>query len=109
MSFEEENLSENVDEEDVEETGRRTQSMMAVDRRELQTDKIFTFWLHMNNTEYFDDITVFAVEFPVAEPKKVEVVAALMRELENLAKYDLFEEMADSGQDRISLRWVITK
>ena len=52
---------------------------------------------------------MFAVEIPVAEHKKPEVIEAKEKELENLTKYDVFEEVEDSGQERISSRWVITK
>ena len=105
VDFEEGDFGEEIDEEDIEEISRRrTQLMMAVERRELERDKTATFWLQMENTECFDDITVFVVEVPVAEHKKVEVVAAKAKELKNLVKYDIFEEVVDSGQERISWR-----
>ena len=63
----------------------------------------------MENTESYDDIAVCVVEVPVADHKKVEVVEAKERELKNLAKYGVFEEVEDNGQERISSRWVITK
>ena len=84
-------------------------SMTAVERRERERDKTSTFWLQMENTECFSDVTVFAVEIPVAKHKEPEVIEAKEKELENLAKYDVFEEVEDSGQERISSRWVITK
>ena len=101
---------EDLNEEEVEEIGRRrTQSMMAVERRELERDRISSFWLKMENTECFNDIAVYAVEVPVAEHKKAEVIEAKEKELENLIKYEVFEEVEDVGQERISSRWVITK
>ena len=63
----------------------------------------------MENTECFDDVTVFAVEIPVSGHKDPEVVEAKEKELENLSKYDVFEEVEDSGQERITSRWVITR
>ena len=83
--------------------------MTAVERRELERDKTSTFWLQMENTECFNDVTVYAVEVPVAEHKKPEVMEAKEKELENLAKYEVFEEVEDAGQERISSRWVITR
>ncbi len=83
--------------------------MTAVERRELERDKTSTFWLQMENTECFDDVAVYAVEVPAAEHKKPEVIEAKEIELENLAKYDVFEEVEDAGQERISSRWVITR
>ena len=83
--------------------------MTAVERRELERYKAATFWLQMENTECFYDVTVFAVKIPVSEHKVPEVVEAKEKELENLSKYDVFEEVEDSGQERITSRWVITQ
>ena len=83
--------------------------MMMVERRELERDKTSTFWLRMENTECYDDIAVYTVEVPVSEHKKVEVMEAKEKELENLTKYKVFEEVENDGQERISSRWVITK
>merc|ERR1712074_305431 len=87
----------------------RTRSMTAVERRELERDQTATFWLQMENTECFDELAVFAVEVPTKEHKKPEVIEAKDRELENLEKYEVFEEVEDTGQERIGSRWVITK
>merc|ERR1711905_41629 len=43
------------------------------------------------------------------EHKKPEVMEAKDRELENLEKYEVFEEVEDTGQEIIGSRWVITK
>ena len=83
--------------------------MTAVERRELERDQTAAFWLQMENTECYDDIAVFAVKIPVREHKKPEVLEAKDRELENLAKYEVFEEVEDTGQEAIESRWVITK
>ena len=94
VDFEDKDFGEDIDEEDIEEIGRRrTRSMTDVQRRELERDKTSTFWLQMENTECFDDVTVFAVEIPVSEHKVPEVVEAKEKELENLSKYDVFEEV----------------
>ena len=82
---------------------------MTVERRELERDQVSTFWLRMENGECYDNIAVHVVEVPVAEHKKVEVVEAKEKELENLMKYGVFEEVEDKGQERISSRWVITQ
>merc|ERR1712030_121308 len=109
-ALEEEEFGEGIDEKDIEEIGRRrTRSLTAVERRELERDKTSTFWLQVDNTECFDDVTVYAVEVPVSEHKAPEVVEAKERELENLNKYEVFEEIEDCGQERITSRWVITK
>ena len=31
------------------------------------------------------------------------------KEIENLIRYDVFEEVEDCGQDRIASRWVVTQ
>ena len=37
------------------------------------------------------------------------MVEAKERELENLVKYDIFEEVDDKGQETVGSRWVITR
>ena len=80
-----------------------------METRELERDRISTFWMRMENTECYDDITVYTVEVPVREHKKVEVIEAKDKELDNLMKYGVFEEVNNEGQETISSRWVITK
>merc|ERR1712237_194532 len=107
-------FGENMDSEAIKELEasqrqRKTRSMTAMERRELERDQTATFWLQMENTECFDDMAIFAVEVPTKEHKKPEVMEAKDKELENLEKYDVFEEIEDTGQEAIGSRWVITK
>merc|ERR1712030_272137 len=74
---------------------RKTRSMTAMERRELERDQTATLWLQMENTECFNDIAIFAVEVPTKEHKKPEVMEAKDKELENLEKYEVFEEVED--------------
>ena len=83
--------------------------MTLVKERELGRDRMLTFRLKTENTECFNDITVYMVEVPVLEHKRIEVKEAKDKEIENLKKYKVFEEIEDTGQERISSRWVITK
>ena len=83
--------------------------MTAMERRELERYKVSTFRLNMENTECFDDVTVYTVEVSAAKHKKVEVIQAKEKELENLNQYGVLEEVKDVGQEYISLRWVIRK
>ena len=46
---------------------------------------------------------------PVREHKTPEVVEAKQKELENLEKYEVFEEVKYEGQETVGSRWVITK
>lgn len=48
------------------------------------------------------------VEVPVREHKKPEVIEAKAREIKNLEKYDVFEEVEYKGQETVYSRWVIT-
>ena len=78
-------------------------------RKEFERDQVSAFWMKLENNVCYDDLTIYTVDVPVAEHRKTEVVEAKERELENLTKYGVFEEVEDIGQERISLRWVITK
>ena len=65
VSFEEEDFVEGLEEKEVEEIERRrTRSMTAVERRELERDQTSTFWSRMENTECYGDCAVYAVEVP---------------------------------------------
>ena len=46
---------------------------------------------------------------PVRDHKKPEVIEAKMKEIENLEKYEVFEEVEDEGQETVGSRWVITQ
>merc|ERR1712030_13939 len=94
---------------DLETERRQTRSMTAAERREMTRDQTAAFWLQMENTECFNDIAVFAVEVPAKEHKRAEVLEAKDREIENLDRYEVFEEVDDIGQEMIGSRWVITK
>merc|ERR1712030_120805 len=55
-------FGENMDSEAIKELEasqrqRKTRSMSAMERRELERDQTATFWLQMENTECFDDMT----------------------------------------------------
>ena len=65
--------------------------------------------MRMENRECYEDYAVYAVEDPTADHKKVKVIEANDKELENLMKYGVYEEVEDSRQERITSRWVIMK
>ena len=66
--------------------------------KELGRGWTSAFWLRTEHTECFDDITVYTVEVPVSEHKKVQVKEAKKMEIDNLKKYEVFEEVDDTGQ-----------
>ena len=56
------------------------------------------------NECYNKDVTTYVVEILVHQQNTTEVKNAKEIELKNLEDYDTFEEVADSGQDRITRR-----
>ena len=48
------------------------------------------------------------MELPVSQHNKPEVRLAKETEIKNLVDYGTFEEVDDTGQERITSRWVIT-
>merc|ERR1712082_427435 len=65
--------------------------------------------MQVENSECFNEITIYTVEVLVREHKKPEVIEAKQKYIENLEKYGVFEEVEDEGQDTIDSRWVITR
>ena len=73
-------------------------------------DSIGAYWLTSHNLECFDETsTTFVVELPVRFHSQPDVVEAKKKEHNTLLEYETFEEVEDSGQTRISSRWVVTK
>ena len=56
--------------------------------------------MKVENAECFDEMTIYTVKVPVREHKKPEVIEAKQREIENLEKYGVFEEVEDWQKDR---------
>ena len=75
----------------------------------MRRDEVATFWMKIENEECFEDIAIYTVEVPVREHRRPEVSEAKQREIENLEKYGVFEEVEDEGQDVVDSRWVITR
>ena len=73
-------------------------SMTDIQRRDLDREKISTYWLQIENSECFDEFAIYTVDLPVREHKKQEVIEEKAREIENLEKYEVFEEVEDKGQ-----------
>ena len=78
--------------------------MTYIESRDLDREQISTFWLKVENTECFDDISIYTVEVPVWEHKMTEVIEAKEKEIENLETYGTFEELDDIGQETIASR-----
>ena len=54
-------------------------------------------------------MTIYTVEVLVKEHKKPEVIEAKQREIENLEKYGVFEEIENEGQETVGSRWVLAR
>ena len=54
--------------------------------------------MKVENVECFDEMTIYTVEVPVREHKKPEVIEAKQKEIENIEKHAVFEEVEDDGQ-----------
>ena len=59
--------------------------------------------------EYFDEVAIYTVEVLTKEHRKPEVIEAKEKEIENLEKYGVFEEVEDEGQEMVDPRWIITR
>ena len=76
--FEEEEKKEENDkkvkfgEDKDEETKRTTRSMTEAKKKEIRNEVISTFWMQKENSECYDDITIYTVEVPVREHKNLK-------------------------------------
>ena len=59
----------------------------------MRREEISTFWMQVQNSECFNDIAIYTLEVPVREHKKPDVIEAKHKEIENLEKYGVFEEV----------------
>ena len=59
--------------------------------------------------ESFENFSVYTVEISAKEQNTPEVDEAKHKEIENLIRCDVSEEVEDCGQDRIASRWVVTQ
>ena len=77
---------------------------------DYEKDTIGAYWMTAERSECFDSsITTFVVEVPVKDHKLPEVVEAKKVEIKNLMDFDTFEEVEETGQEKVGSRWVITK
>ena len=75
----------------------------------VSEDAVATYWMTAEHCENFESIAVYTVEIPAKEQNTPEVKEAKHKEIENLVKFDVFEEVDDCGQERIGSRWVVTQ
>ena len=65
--------------------------------------------MKVEKCENFENYAVYTVEIPTKEQNTPEVNEAKHKEIENLVRYDVFEEVEDCSQEQIGSRWVITQ
>ncbi|XP_068232178.1 titin-like [Palaemon carinicauda] len=79
-------------------------------KENFELDNIGTYWMKMSNDECLvEEITTYVVEVPKSRHHEPEVINAKEKELENFEYYEAFEEVKDTGQEKIGSRWVITE
>ena len=83
VKFKDENFGDGIVEEDLKENRRITRSMTDIQRRDLDREKISTYWLKIENSECFDEVTAYMVEVSLREHKKPEEIEAKAKEFEN--------------------------
>ena len=59
----------------------------------MTKEEISTFWRQIENSECFDEMTIYIMEVLVREHKKPEVIEAKQNDIEKLKKYGVFEEV----------------
>ena len=75
VQFEEQGFGNDIEDKDVEVVNKRvTRSMTDAKREEMRKEEISTFWMQVENSECFDEMTIYTVEVPVRYYKKPEVV-----------------------------------
>ena len=60
--------------------------------------------MKIENTKCFDYVTIYTVEVPVQEHKRPEVIEAKDKEIENLEKYGVFEEVLIEEHEMVGSR-----
>ncbi len=95
-----------------EDSGMMTRSkkrMKESDNNSVSEDEVAPYWMTAEQRENFESIAVYTVEIPAKEQNTPEVDEAEHKDIENLGKFDVFEEVDDCGQERIGSRWGVTQ
>jgi len=88
---------------------RAKKKFMDGNKDSVNEDAVETYWMTIEQKENFEDYAVYTVEIPAKEENTPECNEAKHKEIENLVKFDVFEEVYDCGQERISSTWVVTQ
>ena len=88
---------------------RAKKKLMEGNKNSVNEDAMATYWMTVEQRENFENYAVYTVEIPAKDQNTPEIDEAKHKEIENLIKFDVFEEVDDCGQERISSRWVVTQ
>ena len=78
-------------------------------RKDLEKDGVSTFYMRLERSECYDPIATYTVEIPSKKQNTPEIKEAKQKEIENLMKYNMFEEVEYEVQERITSIWVINQ
>ena len=80
VQYEEQGFGNDIEDKDIEVVNKRvTRSMTDAKREEMRKEEISTFWLQVENSECFDEMTIYTVEVPLREHKRPDVIEAKLR------------------------------
>ena len=88
---------------------RAKKMLIEGNKNSVNEDAVATYWMTAEQRENFENYAVYTVEIPAKDQNTPEIDEAKHKEIENLIKFDVFEEVDDCGQERISSRWVVTQ
>ena len=80
--------------------GPKTRSRSRSEREE-KNDVIGAYWMTKQNSECFDDYTIYVVEVPKKDHGLPEVIEAKECEINNLKDFETFVEVNDEGQKTV--------
>ena len=73
----------------------------------MNEDAVAKYWITAEPRENFENYAVYTVEIPAKDQNTPEINEAKYKEIENCIKFDVFKEVDDCGQKRISSRLVV--
>ena len=78
-------------------------------REELRKDLVAAYYTTLPQKEDLSEGSVYRVEVPTKQHGRPDVVEAKKAEMENLRTHNTWNEVKNTGQDLIDLKWVITE
>ena len=85
------------------------QKLMEGNKSSVKENAVAMYWMTAEQRENFEIYAVYRVEIPAEDQNTPEIDEAKHKEIENLIKFNVFEEVDNHGQERILSRWVVTQ